>query len=279
MGADIHASIGGVVDACDGRLVKIRAWGNEEHERHRIHQTASIARGIEATDQMLKSAGRVLASHPICAGKYHPRRRRHRRRQHGRRGRVRVSGHFLVDKLILSNVHPDVYPAVSGAAECPAVDALGVIETFVCASCIVAADIVAKAAQSKLLYIRLGLGLGGKAYFTFGDVGSVEASINRQHHFSDDSGVIATCITAARGWGNSSSERRGGAGMGNRGAGGAVRRSSNHHGLRDQHLISQFPSSAGRDEARLPSRSEGAQIRRRSKQYQVEAALPPRSPT
>lgn len=162
-------------------------------------ELTSIARGIEATDQMLKAARvDVLASHPICAGKYVT-------LVAGDVADVntavetgiRVSDHFLVDKLVLPNVHPDVYPAVSGAADVPAVDALGVIETFVCASCIVAADIVAKAAQSRLLYIRLGMGLGGKAYVSFtGDVGSVEASMRAaQVHFGQDSGVIAAhCV-------------------------------------------------------------------------------------
>lgn len=158
-------------------------------------ELTSIARGIEATDRMLKAARvEVLASHPICAGKYVTLIAGdvadvNTAVEVG----VRASGHFLVDKLILSNVHPDVYPAVSGAAEIPAIDALGVIETFVCASCIVAADIVAKAAQSKLLYIRLGMGLGGKAYVTFtGDVGSVESSMEAaKRHFGEDSGVIA----------------------------------------------------------------------------------------
>ncbi|MBP2662681.1 MAG: PduT-like ethanolamine utilization protein [Firmicutes bacterium] len=52
------------------------------------------------------------------------------------------------------------------------------MESFSLASMIIAADAALKAADIQALELRLGSGLGGKAYFTFtGDVAAVEAGI------------------------------------------------------------------------------------------------------
>ncbi|WP_341473316.1 BMC domain-containing protein [Clostridium estertheticum] len=52
------------------------------------------------------------------------------------------------------------------------------LEFFSIAASIVAADAAAKAAQVKLIEIRLGMGIGGKSYITLtGDVGSVKAAV------------------------------------------------------------------------------------------------------
>jgi microcompartment protein CcmL/EutN len=56
--------------------------------------------------------------------------------------------------------------------------ALGVIETFSAAACIVAADAAAKAAEVDVLDVRLAMGLGGKAFCLLsGDVGAVEQAV------------------------------------------------------------------------------------------------------
>ncbi|NOZ01197.1 MAG: BMC domain-containing protein, partial [Deltaproteobacteria bacterium] len=56
--------------------------------------------------------------------------------------------------------------------------AVGVIETFSVATTIVAADAACKAAEIDLIEIRLGTGLGGKAFVTLtGELDMVEAAV------------------------------------------------------------------------------------------------------
>lgn len=140
----------------------------------------SIAKGIEATDAMLKAAPiDVVESHPCCSGKFY----------------TIVTGdvdavqtavkegesfgeHFVVDSFVIPNVHPSVYPALRCAVEVQRLQAMGIIETFCAASCIKAADAAAKAAEVLLIELRLCMGLGGKAYVTMtGDVSAVEAAV------------------------------------------------------------------------------------------------------
>jgi microcompartment protein CcmL/EutN len=55
--------------------------------------------------------------------------------------------------------------------------AVAVVETFTICATVLAADSAAKAAQVTLVEMRLGQGLGGKAYFTMtGELDAVEAA-------------------------------------------------------------------------------------------------------
>src|SRR5690606_17945278 len=71
-----------------------------------------------------------------------------------------------------------VFPAISGAAKIDALQALGVVESFSVASLIEGADAAVKAANVRLLEIRLAMALGGKAFLTLtGNVAAVEAAV------------------------------------------------------------------------------------------------------
>lgn len=140
----------------------------------------SIARGIEAADDMLKAARvEAVSCRTVCPGKYI----------------AMVSGDVaavdsavkaginrgasaVVDSFVLPNVHPSVIRAVFAAATAAEVRALGIIETFSLASLIVAADTAVKAAEIEILDIRLGLAIGGKSFVMLtGDVGAVKAAV------------------------------------------------------------------------------------------------------
>ncbi|MFR5879596.1 MAG: BMC domain-containing protein [Cloacibacillus evryensis] len=55
---------------------------------------------------------------------------------------------------------------------------MGVIEYFSVASAIMAADVAVKAANVRLIEIRIGFAIGGKGFVTLtGDVGSVRAAV------------------------------------------------------------------------------------------------------
>ncbi|MDO7787325.1 BMC domain-containing protein [Desulforamulus aquiferis] len=143
-------------------------------------ELSSIARGIYATDLMLKTAFvEVFSATSVCPGKYVA-------IVQGDVAAVESSisagiesaGEYLVDSFILPNVHPDVFPAITATTMPDGIGALGIMETFSLASMIIAADAALKAADVQALELRLGRGIGGKAYFTFtGDVAAVQAAV------------------------------------------------------------------------------------------------------
>lgn len=143
-------------------------------------ELTSIARGIYVADLMIKTAYvEVVSATPVCPGKYI----------------IIIKGdvaavtssinagiekasEYLVDSFIIPNVHPSVFPAITATTMPDEIGALGIMESFSLASMIIAADAALKAAAIQALELRLGSGLGGKAYFTFtGDVAAVEAGI------------------------------------------------------------------------------------------------------
>jgi len=157
----------------------------------------SIAKGIEATDAMIKVASiDVIEAHPCCSGKFYA----------VVTGDVdavktsvkeglRIGKHFVVDSFIIPNVHAQVYPALKCAVDVKKLQSLGVIETFSAASCVKAADAAAKAADVILIEIRLAMGLGGKAYVTMtGDVSAVEASVKAGVDEIANDGTLVTSV-------------------------------------------------------------------------------------
>jgi microcompartment protein CcmL/EutN len=144
-------------------------------------ELSSIAKGIEVADSMLKAADiEIIVNRTICPGKYMI-------LIGGNVDAVNaaietglvVGGHQVVDHFIIPNVHPAVFPAISGVSHVPELQALGVIEAFSVASIIEAADAAVKAASVELLEIHLAMAIGGKGWVMFtGDVASVQASVD-----------------------------------------------------------------------------------------------------
>jgi microcompartment protein CcmL/EutN len=143
-------------------------------------ELTSIARGIETCDYMLKAAQvDLIRSCTVCPGKYMI-------IISGNTGDVRASmtegmkrsGEYLVDTLLIPNVHPQLIPALTAVTHVPTTGAVGVIEFYSVASAINAADIAAKAAQITLIEVRIGYAIGGKGFVSLtGDVGAVRAAI------------------------------------------------------------------------------------------------------
>ncbi len=138
----------------------------------------SIARGIYAADQMVKIADvEIVTAVSTCPGKYIA-------IVHGDVAAVEASlktgekeaGEFYVDSIIIPNVDPGVFPAITGTTTSDRIKAVGIMESFSMATMIVCADQILKAAEVEAIELRLGNGLGGKSYFTFtGDVAAVQA--------------------------------------------------------------------------------------------------------
>ena len=143
-------------------------------------ELTSIAKGIEATDLMLKAADvELLASRSICSGKY----------MVLVRGDVaacasslsageEVGRETVADAILIPRLHDEIFPAIAQAAMIDEVDALGVIESFNVASLIEAADAAVKSAEVHLLEIRLAMALGGKAFCVLtGQVAAVRSAV------------------------------------------------------------------------------------------------------
>ena len=140
----------------------------------------SIAKGVEAADEMVKAAAvELIMAQPICAGKYMVLvsgdvDSAERASEVGKA----VAGEFLVDDFVIPNVHPSVFPALTATTRIHDVDSLAVIETFSVVSSIMAADAAVKAADVVLLRVHLSMAIGGKGFVTMtGDVAAVNEAV------------------------------------------------------------------------------------------------------
>jgi microcompartment protein CcmL/EutN len=143
-------------------------------------ELGSIAAGYEVADAMLKTADvELLLSRSICSGKYMV-------MVAGGVAAVQSSvaagsqagGASVIDTFVIPNVHESLFPAISGAAKVERLEALGILESFSVASLIEGADAAAKAADVRLIELRLAMALGGKAFVTLtGSVSAVRSAI------------------------------------------------------------------------------------------------------
>lgn len=157
----------------------------------------SVASGIEAGDEMLKTADvRLINALPVCPGKYMV------MVQGGvaavkssiEAGKI-IAKETLVDSLVIANVHPQVFSALNLSSEIKKRNALGIIETFSLVSTIYAADSAVKSADVDLIEIRLGRGLGGKAYVVLtGDVSAVKYAVESAAKRNECEGMIARTV-------------------------------------------------------------------------------------
>jgi microcompartment protein CcmL/EutN len=145
-----------------------------------VLEFSSIAIGIQALDEMLKIAPiKVIEARTICPGKYLI-------VFSGDVASVEFSfqkgfdtgGEYIVDKLFLPLVHPDVIRAIGKKIETEEWNAIGLIETLSVASSIEAADTAAKVGGIRIVEIRLAIGFGGKSYVKLlGPLDAVEAAL------------------------------------------------------------------------------------------------------
>jgi microcompartment protein CcmL/EutN len=159
----------------------------------------TVASGITATDLMLKTADvEVVQANPVCPGKYLA-------TIAGEISAVKAAidaaetlyPTMLIDKFVLGNPHESVQPAICGALEIKNRNAIGILETYTAASCVVAADTAAKTALIDLVEIRLAKGMCGKSYIILtGSVSSVTAAIERAKAGIEDGLFLDSSIIA-----------------------------------------------------------------------------------
>jgi microcompartment protein CcmL/EutN len=161
----------------------------------------SIAAGIKAADEMLKSADvELVMATPICPGKYVV-------LITGNVGAVknametgvREADVFLVENHIINNVDEKVIPALSGTSMIDDIKAIGVIETISALTSVKAGDIAVKTSNVEIIEIRIARGLGGKGFIIIcGELSAVKSAIKSCVAELQEGGqIISTSVMAS----------------------------------------------------------------------------------
>ena len=164
-------------------------------------EMTSIASGMEAADIMLKTSNvELIISRSICSGKY----------------MVLIGGDVaavqssvdaaassidfaVIDTCVIPNIHPDIFPALSGHNKIDKLESLGILESFSVASLIEGADAAVKAATVQLIEIRLAMALGGKAFCTItGEVAAVRSAVDAGAKLIGDKGLLVNKVVIAK---------------------------------------------------------------------------------
>jgi len=143
-------------------------------------EMGSIAAGFHVCDAMLKTADvELVLSRTICSGKYMVLIRGDGAAVEASVNAGIVAGDFsVIDNFVIPNVDDSIFPAIAGTNRVDALEALGIIESFSVAALIEGADAMAKAANVKLVEVRLAMALGGKAFASVtGSVASVRSAV------------------------------------------------------------------------------------------------------
>ncbi len=158
-----------------------------------VMEWSEIVVGMEAADAMCKVAEiQLYLATSICPGKFMvviggavadvTTSIRHARDKFN---------YSVVDQIIIPNVHPDIFPALTGTTAVENIVAFGAIETYSVPSAIIAADAAAKAATVQLIEIRLARGLGGKSFVTLtGAVDAVRSAVEAGSAQAQDKGLL-----------------------------------------------------------------------------------------
>lgn len=162
-----------------------------------MNEVMSIPTGFLVCDAMLKAADVTLVSSGcVCAGKYYTvvSGEVAAVRAAVEAGRELASG-VLVDSLVIANVDRSVAPAIMACTDTGDLRAVGVMETYSLCAAIHAADAAAKAAEIRLLEVRLGRGLGGKSFVLLtGDVAAVTAAVEAAEALEETRGLMGKSV-------------------------------------------------------------------------------------
>jgi len=164
-------------------------------------ELSSISNGYLVTDAMLKTASvELVLSRTVCPGKFIC-------LVWGDVAAVEASvaagiqlgQGYLVNDLVIPNLHPQIYPAITATNQITETGALGVVETFDIVSTILAADASVKAADVTLCELRIAMAIGGKAFYTMtGDVAAVEAAVKAGLESLEGKGLVVHHVVIPR---------------------------------------------------------------------------------
>ena len=153
----------------------------------------TVSSGITAADLLVKTANvNLLQAETVCPGKYFA-------LIEGEIAAVKsavdaaktIYPEKLIDSFILGNPHESIFEAIWGTTTVEQPGAIGILETYSVAQCIVGADVAAKTANVKLVEIRLARGMCGKSYFILtGTVAAVQAAVDKAKENAGEYGMF-----------------------------------------------------------------------------------------
>jgi microcompartment protein CcmL/EutN len=163
-----------------------------------VLELKSIAKGIQAADDALKSAGvSLISAQPICPGKFELIVTGELAQVDAAVEKIRGTySSYLIDSVMIGRIDPSVVKALMGAQPQAKQGAVGTIETFSIASAIFAADHAVKAANVEILELRTARGVGGKGIvFLTGEIADVTAAVEVGARYAKDQGLlVATSV-------------------------------------------------------------------------------------
>ena len=165
-----------------------------------VIEIRSIAKGIEACDDALKSANiRLVSAHPSCPGKYEMILTGPLSDVQTSLERVRDTyGRYVIDAVLMGRIDETVVRALLGGQNAKAEGALGVIETFSASSAIKAADTAVKTSKVEIYDLRVSRGMGGKGMVLLtGEVSDVTAAVEAGSLYAQDQGLFASSSVMA----------------------------------------------------------------------------------
>jgi microcompartment protein CcmL/EutN len=149
-------------------------------------ELSSISRGIYLTDVVIKKAPvRIITSQPISSGKHvllFVGDNASVEESHG--AALAAADGTIVRQVLIPGVHPALAPFLDSiwsadAARNPIGDSVAIVESTSLAGAILSADQALKTADVQLCRMRLGQGIGGKAFFVIsGKQEEVEAAVD-----------------------------------------------------------------------------------------------------
>lgn len=158
-----------------------------------ILELKSIAKGVQAADDALKSAGiRLISAQPVCPGKFELLFTGELAQVEASMDKIR-SGYasYLIDSVLLGRIDPNVVKALLGAQTEARRGAVGVIETFSVASSILAADTAVKTSNVDILELRAARGVGGKGIvYVTGEIADVNAAVEAGSKYAKEQGLF-----------------------------------------------------------------------------------------
>ena len=174
---------------------------NLNHNAIGLIELSSISIGYQVADTMLKTSSvELILSRTVCPGKFIC-------LIWGDVAAVEASIEagilagegYIVNDLIIPNLHPQIYPAMTATNIIEETGALGVVETFDIVSTILAADASVKAADITLCEVRIAMAIGGKAFYTMtGDVAAVEAAVQAGLESLEGKGLVVHSVVIPR---------------------------------------------------------------------------------
>ena len=160
-----------------------------------VIELKNIPKGVEATDEALKSAGvQMVSAHPSCPGKYEI-------ILTGSISNVTASvSHvlskfdgYVIDSSIMGRIDEQVISALFGTQKTERKGSLGLIETFSAATTIKAADIAVKTAKVEIYDLRVSRGMGGKGVVMItGEIGDVAAAVEAGANYAMTTGQLSS---------------------------------------------------------------------------------------